>query len=124
MSTDVESFRFGQVTVTRVQERLYTFPIANFMPAATPERLTPHLDWLAQFGVDDVATMAMPVNGYVVESEGRRILVDTCVGVEHSDSEPTSPFIDRLRGAGFAPAALTWWCARTSTTTTLGGTPR
>jgi glyoxylase-like metal-dependent hydrolase (beta-lactamase superfamily II) len=97
----VDVFRVGDVTITQVQERVYSFPIMGFIPDATPDRLTPHVDWLIDYGVTDVDTMTMPVNGYLLESSGRRILVDTCVGLEHSDSEPTSPFIDRLRRAGF-----------------------
>jgi glyoxylase-like metal-dependent hydrolase (beta-lactamase superfamily II) len=102
----VSVFHVGEVTVTQIEERVYRFPILDFIPDATPARLSPHLDWLDAFGVDDVDTMVMPVNGYVLETDGRRILVDTCVGEEHTDSEPTSPFIDRLRLAGFDPAEI------------------
>lgn len=102
----VESFDVGSVRVTRVQERIYEFPILDFMPTVTPDRLSAQLDWLQAFAVRDTETMVMPVNGYVVETRGRRILVDTCVGIEHTDSEPTSPFVDRLAEAGFAPESI------------------
>lgn len=103
-SSDV--WRVGDVTITRIEERIYRFPILDFIPGATPQRLEADLDWLTDYGVHDVRTMVMPVNGYVLESDGRRVLVDTCVGLEHSDSEPTSPFLDRLRALGFEPSTI------------------
>jgi glyoxylase-like metal-dependent hydrolase (beta-lactamase superfamily II) len=102
----IDAFAVGEVTVTQVEERIYSFPIAGFVPGATPDALTPHLDWLRDYGVVDVEQMTMPVNGYLLESEGTRILVDTCVGLEHPDSEPSSPFVDRLQLAGFDPASV------------------
>lgn len=96
-------WQVGDVTITCVEERVYRFPIADFIPEATPDRLAARAEWLAAYGVDDVQMLVMPVNGYVLECGGRRVLVDTCVGLEHSDSEPTSPFLDRLRDRGVDP---------------------
>lgn len=96
----------GNVAVTRVEERIYNFPIKDFIPDATPERLTANLDWLECYGVNDLATMTMPVNGYVLDSGDRRILVDTCVGLEHSESEPESLFLKRMQACGYDPDTI------------------
>jgi glyoxylase-like metal-dependent hydrolase (beta-lactamase superfamily II) len=97
------AFMVGNVAVTRVEERIYSFPIEGFIPEATPQRLASNLDWLATYGVEDLATMTMPVNGYVLDTGDKRILVDTCVGLEHSESEPQSLFLDRLKACGYDP---------------------
>lgn len=99
-------WQVGDVTITRIEERVYRFPIAQFIPGATPEVLAPRLGWLGDFGVDDLDLLVMPVNGYVLACGDRRILVDTCVGLEHSGSEPASPFVDRLRASGVEPDAV------------------
>lgn len=105
-ATVTDVWRVGNVTITRIEERIYRFPILDFIPEATPGMLAPHLDWLVDYGVDDPGMLAMPVNGYLIESQGRRVLVDTCVGIEHSDSEPTSPFLERLQLLGIDPATI------------------
>jgi glyoxylase-like metal-dependent hydrolase (beta-lactamase superfamily II) len=55
--------------------------------------------------------MVMSVHALLVESEGRRILVDTCVGNDKERSIPgwdrrQGPFLDDLEEAGFAPDSI------------------
>jgi glyoxylase-like metal-dependent hydrolase (beta-lactamase superfamily II) len=94
------SWHIGSVVVTRFVERISQFPIADFIPGATPELIRRHADWLGPWGTIDPGVDVSPVCGYLVEAGGLRILVDTCVGLEHSISFPESPFLTRLRQCG------------------------
>lgn len=105
-------WRIGSARITRIEESLTLIPIAGFFPAATPEALAPHLPWLRPHFVDDEGNAILSIHGLVVESQGRTILVDTCIG-ENWPSEsafergaladgPASPFLANLEAAGFA----------------------
>lgn len=105
-------WQIGDVRITRVQETLTAIPLVGFFPAATPQTLAPHLPWLRPHFVDAEDNAILSIHGLVVESRGRTILVDTCIGenwpagtvVEQSPlaDGPASPFLANLAAAGFA----------------------
>jgi glyoxylase-like metal-dependent hydrolase (beta-lactamase superfamily II) len=102
----------GSARITRIEEALTRIPIAGFFPAATPGALAPHLPWLRPHFVDAEDNAILSIHGLVVESRGRTILVDTCIGenwpadsgVDRSTlaAGPASPFLANLEAAGFA----------------------
>ncbi len=105
-------WQIGAVRITRVQETLTAIPLVGFFPAATPEALAPHLPWLQPHFVDADGNALLSIHGLVVESQGRTILVDTCIGENWPETSalrertladgPTSPFLANLEAAGFA----------------------
>ena len=95
----------GSVTVTSVHELELVLPGAGLVPEATPERLA-GVPWLAPHYVTPAGDFRFQIQALVVESRGRRIVVDTCVG---NDKDRTMPplhrlqtsFLDDLAAAGY-----------------------
>jgi glyoxylase-like metal-dependent hydrolase (beta-lactamase superfamily II) len=102
MSCTAPSWRVGDVCITRIQEVSHRLPIQQFIPLADAERRRQHARWLSPAQLDAAGMMTLPICAFVVESRGRRILVDTCIGPEHERGSPESPFLARLTEAGFA----------------------
>jgi glyoxylase-like metal-dependent hydrolase (beta-lactamase superfamily II) len=100
------TWTIGSVRITSVKEIELPIPGAGIVPEATPEALAPHAAWLRPHFVTEDGRLRLLVQALVVESRGRRIVVDTCVG---NDKERTLPvfhhmqtgFLDDLAQAGF-----------------------
>jgi glyoxylase-like metal-dependent hydrolase (beta-lactamase superfamily II) len=100
----------GDVRVTEIVELSTTSAAHWLLPDATAERIR-EIGWM----VPDFATpdgkVHMTIRSLVVESEGRRILVDTCLGNDkqrpvESWSMRSGPFLDDLAAAGFPPESI------------------
>lgn len=106
------TWQIGSVRLTRIEETVTAIPLVGFFPAATPEALAPHLAWLQPQFVDAEGNAILSIHGLVVESQGRTILVDTCIGENWPETGmvrespladgPASPFLTNLEAAGFA----------------------
>ena len=104
-------WKVGEVTVTRVEEAVSPVPVAGLLPLATVEGLERHREWLAPHFIDGDGNLLLSIHGLVVEADGLRILVDTCIG-----SRPTpgydmianrpSAFLANLEAAGFPPPSI------------------
>jgi glyoxylase-like metal-dependent hydrolase (beta-lactamase superfamily II) len=77
-------WRIGDVSITRIVESDVTLPISTLLPAATPSMLAAHRDWLEPHFIDDKDHIRISFHSLVVESRGKIIVVDTCIG-EHGD---------------------------------------
>ncbi len=97
-------WKIGDVTVTRVVE--IELPGLTFiLPDATAENLKP-MTWLAPHFVTDEGEPIASVHALIVESQGRRIMVDTCIGNDKTlPIKPwcnrSGPFLKDLEEAGF-----------------------
>jgi glyoxylase-like metal-dependent hydrolase (beta-lactamase superfamily II) len=99
-------WKIGQVTITRVVEIEAPFPGTFVLPDAVPENVT-KIGWLQPHFANAEGALLMSVHPLVVESEGRRILVDTCIG--NDKERPSVPnwhlrqgsFLRDLAAAGF-----------------------
>ena len=95
----------GDVTVTKVVELEAPVPVAGLLPLATVEGLERHGSWLRPHFLEDEGMTKLSIHALVVQSQGRTILVDTCVGHREIPDHPglTGPadFPDRLAEAGF-----------------------
>jgi glyoxylase-like metal-dependent hydrolase (beta-lactamase superfamily II) len=99
------SWKVGEARITKVVECVQKWPFSALLPEVTEELLATH-DWLAPFVHDD-GRMLLSFHALVVESQGRTILVDTCIGNDkdrtpHVFDHLQTPFIDDLAAAGFA----------------------
>jgi glyoxylase-like metal-dependent hydrolase (beta-lactamase superfamily II) len=97
----------GSVSVTRVLEQDAGFPAGGFFPSASPEVLAGHEDWLKPWALDDDGRLRISIQALCVESEGRRIVVDTCVGQRplpdlYASMSNDGSFLTALADAGFA----------------------
>ncbi len=93
----------GKVRITRILESESPLPPQGLLPDATPEALAPHRDWLTPWFMDAEGQFRLAIQGLVVESEGRRILVDTCMGDRELPFELPGErrFLEDLAEAGF-----------------------
>jgi glyoxylase-like metal-dependent hydrolase (beta-lactamase superfamily II) len=97
----------GDVTITRVVEMLAPVPPEGLLPGATAEGIERNLSWLKPHFVDDDGNLVLSIHALCVESQGRKIVVDTCVGNDRVIPEfdgltLDTPFLDDLAAAGFA----------------------
>jgi len=102
----MQRWKIGDVTVTRIVELELVSAGTFVLPDATPENLK-RLPWLAPHFVQDDGQVRMSIHAFVVESEGRRIVVDTCLGNDKPRPIPDwnmlqGPFLQDLAAAGHA----------------------
>jgi glyoxylase-like metal-dependent hydrolase (beta-lactamase superfamily II) len=106
----MQQWKIGAVTVTSVVEYEVPLPAVGFLPGATEDLVAAHA-WLRPHYADDRNQLLLRIQALVVESEGRRIVVDTCAG---NDKPRNNPLFDRVRGpflehfleAGFTRAGI------------------
>jgi glyoxylase-like metal-dependent hydrolase (beta-lactamase superfamily II) len=104
------SWKVGDVRITRVVELEIKGPVTWILPDATGENLAREA-WLQPHFASSDGTGVMSVHALIVESPGRRILVDTCIGNDKERTIPNwnlrqGPFLDDLERAGFAPESI------------------
>ena len=75
----MQQWKVGAVIVTSVIEYEVPLPAGGFLPGATPELLASH-PWLRPDFADEQGQLLLRIQALLVESEGLRIVVDTCVG--------------------------------------------
>ena len=72
-------WKIGAVTITRIIEIEGSSPGTFFFEHATPEALLQHA-WLRPHFLTAEGRAIASVHAFVIESEGRAIIVDTCIG--------------------------------------------
>jgi glyoxylase-like metal-dependent hydrolase (beta-lactamase superfamily II) len=97
-------WKIGEVTVTRVVE-LEAPGLSFVLPDAVPENLKA-IHWLAPHFVDVAGEAVASIQAFVVESQGKRIIVDTCLGNDKNLTRRRwahrkGPFLEDLAAAGF-----------------------
>jgi len=108
MSQATQQWKIGDVTITKVVEITQTQDLSWLLPAATPDAVRA-IEWLKPEFAEEDGQGRLSIHALVVESQGQRIVVDTCVGNDKSLpgmdfwSGRSSAFLDRLAAAG-APA--------------------
>ena len=111
MRVCANTWQIGEVTVSRIVETEGTsLPPERLSASLTVERVQ-QFDWLVPDYADSDGTLKLSVHAFVVESRGKRIIVDTCVGNDKPRANPhwnmlQRPFLDNLAAAGFAPETI------------------
>lgn len=103
------SWKIGDVTVTRIVELTTASLGPHLLPQATPERMLA-IPWLAPF-IDEAGRIVLSMHALVVESAGRVLIVDTCIGNDKVRNYPRwnlmqGDFLTRLTAAGFPPERI------------------
>jgi glyoxylase-like metal-dependent hydrolase (beta-lactamase superfamily II) len=106
----MQHWKIGDVRVTKLVEIEMTSRGTWILPDATPENLAGET-WLQPHFANDEGKIVMSIHSLLVESQGRRILVDTCVGNDKERNIPNwsrrqGPYLDDLEEAGFAPDSI------------------
>jgi glyoxylase-like metal-dependent hydrolase (beta-lactamase superfamily II) len=104
------SWTVGDVTITEIAEVTSTSAAHWLLPDATADRVR-EIGWMVPHYATAEGKVHMTIRALVVESEDRRILVDTCLGNDKQRPVETwnmrsGPFLDDLTAAGFAPESI------------------
>lgn len=103
----MNSWQIGNVRVTKLQEQELAWNGTMILREGTAENVNREGDWLHPF-VDDKGKFLVSIHSLLIESEGRRILVDTCVGNDKNRpgfkewSNLHLPFLANIEKAGFS----------------------
>lgn len=106
----VGRWKVGAVEIIAVLETDHTFSpdfLRTLLPEATREAVRA-IDWLAPRWADTAGDLRFWTQTFVVRSEGKTILVDTCLGNDKERKNPAyhrlqTPFLDRLAVIGVQP---------------------
>ena len=104
----MNQWNIGDVKITRIIESEAAWPGTWLLPNATPERMQQENDWLLPIFTDEKGKLRMSIHALVIESQGKRIIVDTCIGNDKIRSNPAwsklqLPFMSDLKKAGYTP---------------------
>ena len=102
----MQRWKVGDVHITRVIETEDKAMTADVMlPDAQPDRVLP-IGWLQPHFIDEQGALISSIFSLLVESQGRRLVIDTCLGNDKprmvpSWNERQGTFLEELAQAGF-----------------------
>lgn len=107
-------WEIGDVSICLVQESQQAIDIQmqGMIPDADPAVLEANADWMKPHFVTDAGELKISVHAFVVESQGKTIIIDTCVGNDRvlpgydAMSSLGTPFLSDLEHAGYPPDAV------------------
>ena len=104
------TWTIGDVTITSIIEMEQHWRFAWLLPSVTDD-LIASIPWMKPHFVDEVGKLILRIQALVVESDGQRIIVDTCVGNHKPRPTPLfdqldTTFLVDLEAAGFAPDTI------------------
>jgi glyoxylase-like metal-dependent hydrolase (beta-lactamase superfamily II) len=107
----MNSWKIGDVKITRIVESEAPWNGTWLLPDATPENVVREADWLLPHFSDETGRLRMSIHALVLESQGKRIIVDTCIGNDKVRSNPAwnklqLPFLKDLATTGYAREAI------------------
>jgi len=99
-------WKIGEVSITRVIESETPWDGTLLLPEATAANVRKERDWLHPTFTDDAGLLRMSIHAFVIESRGKRIVVDTCIGNDKERPIPEWnrqqwPFLANLEQAGY-----------------------
>ncbi len=99
-------WKIGDVSITRVIESEAPWDGTLLLPEATAANVRKERDWLHPTFTDDAGLLRMSIHAFVIESRGKRIVVDTCIGNDKERPIPEWnrqqwPFLGNLEQAGY-----------------------
>jgi len=99
-------WKIGDVSITRVIESEAPWDGTLLLPEATAANVRKERDWLHPTFTDDAGLLRMSIHAFVIESRGKRIVVDTCIGNDKERPIPEWnrkqwPFLANLEQAGY-----------------------
>jgi glyoxylase-like metal-dependent hydrolase (beta-lactamase superfamily II) len=104
-------WQVGEVRISRIVESEGPTPASFLFADATPEKLLQHA-WLKPHFLTDDGRLISSIHAFVVESQGRVIVVDTCIGNDKPREVKNwhmrkGRFLEDMAEAGFARERVT-----------------
>ena len=110
MATGLKTWQIGDVKVTRVLEQEAPLPPEGLIANIDPVRLAEHSAWLKPHFMNDDGQIILSIHALVVESGGKTIVVDTCMGNDRPLPQGMGPFetrfLEDLETHAFDPPAI------------------
>ena len=108
--TEATCWEIGNVKVTCVVETTGGIPPGMMFAGLTEDRVQA-VKWLHPHWAGADGTVFYSVQAYILESQGRRIIVDTCIGNDKQRNNPgwnqlQLPFLEQLTKAGYPPETI------------------
>lgn len=105
------TWKIGDVSISQIVEIVTPAPFAMLFPEVTPERLSPLDGWLRPHFIDAAGNMILSIHAFAIQSQGTRIIVDTCLGNDKPRPMPgwsnlQTSFLADLDAAGFPAASV------------------
>ena len=107
----MQSWRVGDVMITKLVELEATGGSRFLLPQATPETILP-IAWLRPHFADENGRLKMSIHAFLVRTPDRKIIVDTCLGNDKENrriphwNNLHGPFLRDLAEAGFPREAI------------------
>ncbi len=104
-------WRIGNVTITRIVEiDIRSHPPDILLQGLEPEQVR-KIGWLQPHFADAFGMLHFSIPTFIVESEGKRIIIDTCVGNDKARhyalfDNHKGPFLSQLAEAGFPAESI------------------
>jgi len=102
----MNTWRVGDVTITKVIELEVAGGSRFLLPQATPEAIKP-IGWLRPHFADDNGRLRMSIHTFLVQTPTHRIVVDTCLGNDKENrriphwNDMQTKFLEDIAAAGF-----------------------
>lgn len=101
----------GNVKITLVRETLQGVPAVGMYVDPDTAVFEANADWLKPHFMDDSGDLPLSIHALVLESRGRTVMVDTCIGNRPIEMVPQmshlgNGFLDELDAAGYHPADI------------------
>ncbi|MBJ22245.1 MAG: MBL fold metallo-hydrolase [bacterium] len=92
MASELKRWQIGDVKVTRVVEQVAPLPAEQLLANVEKARLAQHAAWLVPHFMNDAGEILLSIHALVVESAGKTIVVDTCMGNDRQLPQGMGPF--------------------------------
>lgn len=107
----MSQWEIGDVKISRVIEFQTQWDGTMLLPNATGDAVKKERDWLYPAFSDEAGKLRMSIHSLVIESLGKRIIVDTCIGNDKVRSNPEwnkmqLPFLQDLYKAGYTRESI------------------
>jgi glyoxylase-like metal-dependent hydrolase (beta-lactamase superfamily II) len=102
----VSQFNVGDVKISRVVESEGPWDGTFLLPDAIRENVQKESDWLYPTFADEKGKLRMSIHSILIELQGKRLIVDTCIGNDKVRSNPAwnklqLPYLEDLAKLGF-----------------------
>jgi glyoxylase-like metal-dependent hydrolase (beta-lactamase superfamily II) len=107
----MNQWNIGDVKISRVIESEVQWDGTMLLPNATADAVKKERDWLHPAFSDEEGRLRLSIHALVLESLGKRIVVDTCIGNDKVRSNPEwnklqLPFLQDLQKLGYSRESI------------------
>lgn len=104
----IDRWQIGDVRVSRIVDLVVTDFETSIMFGSLSKECVCSVKWLHPNYATETGNLVVSFHAYLIESNGKKILIDTCVGNDKTRMLPffnnkADPFLERLAQAGYAP---------------------